>query len=315
MIREPFIRATEIWLPSPDGKNIDLSGGLYGTLDYFAAISRGMRFAYGEGLPGRTWKAGHPVVLRDLGESWFHRRDAAMTEGLSCAVSIPCFTSGQLRAVVVLFCGDDRYSVGALELWSLADDGAGLALVDGYFGRAVAFERASRATRFARGVGLPGRVWEHACPEILADIGLGERFVRREAADRVGINRAIGIPCKTADGKPWVLTCLSARSSPIAGRFEHWRSHPEHGFLRFVDGYCESGMDLGARYQNAVIGPSEGVIARACRKGIPLVDEDLATDTMTVVALSAVEAGLRSMAVIPLGKDTSGHEDVIVLFF
>ena len=315
MIREPFIRATEIWLPSPDGSNIELSGGLYGTLDYFAAISRGMRFAYGEGLPGQVWRAGHPIVLKDLRASYFRRGDAAMTEGLSCAVAMPCFASGQLSAVLILFCGDDRYSVGALELWSLNEGDDNLSLVDGYFGSARAFEKATRATAFARGVGLPGRVWDNARPEILADIGAGERFVRRDEAVRVGINRAIGIPCPTPDGKPWILTCLSARNSPIAGRFEHWRRSPEQGGLTFVDGYCESGIELARLYADKVISDGAGVLTRACRKGVPLLDEDLATDTSNAVAVNAVEAGLRSMVVLPVVCEPHGRDDVIAFYF
>lgn len=314
MISEPFIRATEIWLPTDDGSRIYLEGGLYSSLDYFAAISRGMSLAHGEGLPGRAWQARRPIVLDALGSSYFTRKDAALTEGLACAVAIPSFDGDRLTSLVMFFCGDERFGVGALELWSLAECGERLALIEGYFGPARTFEQKSRQVRFAPGEGLPGRVWRSGAPEVLCDVTQGTRFVRKAAALEAGISRAVGVPCEAADGKPWILTFLSARGSPIVGRFEHWRFDAGQGGLRFVDGYCESGADLGRDYADAVLGATGGVYARACRKGIPLIDEDLATDTAHPVALSAVSAGLRSMVAVPRCRNGC-YDELFALFF
>ncbi len=62
---------------------------------------------------------------------------SAKQAGLICAVAMPLYVDARIRAVVVLFCGND--------------------LVDGYYGSMVdAFARDSRDTCLPRGSGLPG---------------------------------------------------------------------------------------------------------------------------------------------------------------
>ncbi|MCJ2178823.1 GAF domain-containing protein [Novosphingobium album (ex Hu et al. 2023)] len=299
MRKEPFIRATEVWVPTSDGKNIDLQAGLYGDLDNFAAISRGMRFAHGEGLPGKTWQAGHPIVLKDLRNSYFRRGDAAMSDGLSCAVAVPTFADGTLKSVIVFFCGDDRFRVGALELWSRQDGDIDLNLVDGYFGRAEKFEFTSRNTSFPRRMGLPGRVWDSGHPEILDDFGRGNMFLRRDAAEKVGINRAVGIPCSSTGDKPWVLTFLSAQNSPIAGRFEIWTKDGTSGGYRFEHGFCESGEDLNSTYAGTLLPADTGPIAKAAATGVPSIVDDIGAETGPAF-VSAKGAGHKSMVALPI---------------
>lgn len=47
------------------------------------------------GLPGKCWAAGQPVMLKDLGNSYFKRREA-MTVGLTSATVIPHFGGNDL---------------------------------------------------------------------------------------------------------------------------------------------------------------------------------------------------------------------------
>lgn len=312
MHKEPFIRATEIWVPTADGQHIDLEAGLYGGLDYFAGISRGMRFARGEGLPGQAWVSGHPVVLKDLRNSYFRRGDAAMTEGLNCAVAVPTFAGDTCKSVTVFFCGDDRFRVGAIELWSRPKGKVDLSLVDGYFGRAEKFEFTSRNTCFPRKMGLPGQVWDTGQPVVLGDLGRGNLFLRRDEAEKVGINRAVGIPCSTTDGEPWVLTFLSARNSPIAGRFEVWTKDAGSSGFHFTDGYCESGADLATAYAETVLPGDTGGIAGASASGVPMVVEKLSTRAGPVAA-SATAAGLKSMVALPI-HGANGFGTVLALF-
>ncbi|MCJ2185121.1 GAF domain-containing protein [Novosphingobium sp. 1949] len=314
MDREPFIRATEIWVPAADGRSIDLQSGVYGQMDYFAAVSRGMRFELGEGLPGKVWEQGRPIILRDLCNSYFVRKEAAMTEGLSCAVAMPSYDAGRLRSVTVLFCGDDRFRLGALELWTLRSGEDELSLVDGYFGHAHEFESETRDTRFASGEGVPGRAWRTGRPDVLASLGSDGRFLRHEAADQVGFDRAVGVPCPSRKGVPFVLTLVSSCVSPVAGRIEYWVLDEGVGGFRLVSGYCEACEDLLTSHADTVIAFDVGLFGRACRKRIPLIDEDLATDTESRVARSAVAAGLKSMVVQPLNAG-DGFDAVLVWYF
>jgi PAS domain S-box-containing protein len=56
------------------------------------------------------------------------------------------------------------------------------------------FTRATVTTVFERGVGLPGRVWEHREPAWIPDVTRDTNFPRAAAAERVGLHTAFGVP-------------------------------------------------------------------------------------------------------------------------
>ena len=56
------------------------------------------------------------------------------------------------------------------------------------------FEQKSRATTFARGVGLPGRVWASGEPAWIADVTQDSNFPRAGVAERCGLHGAFGFP-------------------------------------------------------------------------------------------------------------------------
>lgn len=297
--KQPFIRATEIWVPTADRRQLELGGGLYGPLSEFAAVSRQTRFAHDEGLPGKAWAAGHPIVLKDLTHSYFKRGDAASAAGLTCAVALPIFTGQDIVAVLVLFCGDDREHVGAVELWHTPPGSVEMGLVDGYYGTADALEWNSRHIKFMHGIGLPGRVWATGMPVIMEDLGRSRQFLCWADAERVGINHGIGIPCGRDGEGAWVLTLLSALGTPIARRFEAWVVDPDRGGLVFRDGYCEHVADLALVHRGVVVPPDGGVLGHVWRTSAPALSTDLAAEPATITR-SAVAAGLTTMVALPV---------------
>src|SRR5438093_1415191 len=56
------------------------------------------------------------------------------------------------------------------------------------------FVEISRTTRFTRGVGLPGRVWDSGRPAWIPDVVGDQNFPRAAAADRVGLHGAFALP-------------------------------------------------------------------------------------------------------------------------
>jgi PAS domain S-box-containing protein len=56
------------------------------------------------------------------------------------------------------------------------------------------FRAASEASQFPPGVGLPGRVWESKQPAWIGDVRSDFNFPRMEAAKKVGLQTAVGIP-------------------------------------------------------------------------------------------------------------------------
>ena len=294
-----FFRATEVWTPTADRQHLDLTAGLYSDMPYFEAVSRGMRLKRDEGLPGRAWTAGHPVILKNLANSYFRRGDAAVTEGLSCAIALPIFGEDGLTAVLVLFFGDNRYQRGAVEIWHAPAASPEMILVDGYFGRTEGFGAASRTTNFGHGAGIPGKVWETDMPVIIADVAGSGGFARQDSAQQFAIHRGLGIPCSARDAGNWVLTFLSVRNSPIARRFECWTPDAQAGKFRFAGGYCEIAGSLEAYHAQTDVSLATGMFAEMSKTGVPVICHDLGK-TEDSASRAASQAGLAGMVAIPI---------------
>ena len=197
-----FIRVVELWVPDRTRTRLEF-GGCLCSEEYseFKAVSENALFAYDEGLPGKAWASGHPVILTEFANSYFKRTDEAIEAGLTCGVALPVFAGEFLMAVMVLFCGDDEKHVGAIELWhNDPEKSHEMGLVDGYYGTADMFEFNSRHTKFPRGFGLPGRAWKAGMPLIIKDLHNAKSFLRWEEASEIGINCGVGIPYTTSLG-------------------------------------------------------------------------------------------------------------------
>src|SRR5258705_2218970 len=59
-----------------------------------------------------------------------------------------------------------------------------------------AFEQSSRATKLARGVGLPGRVWASGQTESIHDVTTDPNFPRHAAARECGLHGAVCFPVR-----------------------------------------------------------------------------------------------------------------------
>jgi len=296
-----FIRVVELWVPDRTRTKLEF-GGCLCSAEYseFKAVSENALFAYDEGLPGKAWASGHPVILTKFANSYFKRTDEAIEAGLTCGVALPVFAGEFLMAVMVLFCGDDERHVGAIELWhNDAERSHEMALVDGYYGTADMFEFNSRHTRFPRGFGLPGRTWKAGMPVIIKDLHNSKAFLRWEEATEIGINCGVGIPYHTGIGQTWVMTFLSAQATPIAQRFEIWLPDENRSALVFHSGDCSKGTDLASLYAGKSIGKGEGSIGGAWATGMPAINEHLKADG-SVAATLARTSGMNQIVVLPV---------------
>jgi hypothetical protein len=106
-----LIRVAEVWVPTPDLTLLELAGGLYARVPHFGAATRSLCFGRGEGLPGRAWDEGQPVLMPRLDVPWFRRAAAAAQAGLRSGAALPVFLQGRLACVAVLLCGGE----GSLE--------------------------------------------------------------------------------------------------------------------------------------------------------------------------------------------------------
>ena len=80
-----FIRVVELWVPDRTRTRLEF-GGCLCSEEYseFKAVSENALFAYDEGLPGKAWASGHPVILTEFANSYFKRTDEAIEAGLTC---------------------------------------------------------------------------------------------------------------------------------------------------------------------------------------------------------------------------------------
>ena len=299
-----LIRVVEVWVPDREGSLLEFGGGFYGSAYRFGAISRNMCFGRGEGLPGQAWETGRPVVLKQFEGSAFRRTQAAAAEGLTCGIALPLFAGDALKAVLLVFCGDDDSHAGAIEVWrndpAVSKD---LNLDDGYYGNtAEVFEYISRRTAFRKGTGLPGLAWDSGLPVFLPDLGKGGRFLRADGALKVGINRGFAIPCSTRGTDTFVMAFLSALATPIVRRFESWEPDKTRQYLLRGAGFCEVDGALGLRDELTRPERGQGTIGRAFLTGAPAFSDSAASEPGSIGA-SAAAAGLGSVVALPIVRD------------
>jgi len=315
-----FVRVVEVWVPSEDGRLLELAGGLFDAAPAYGAISRHMCFGRGEALPGRAWDEGCPQLLPRLEGSYFRRTAAAQAAGLTCAAAVPIFVGERLTSVVVMLCGDEPTQVGAVELWHndprVTSD---LKLADGYFGATdAAVEALTRDGSLPRGVGAPGLAWQRESAVFIDNVGDSSQFLRSQVAARAGILRALAIPCTSQDRKSWVLSLLSSSGTPIARRFESWIVHDDRGsdtqpHLQRGFGFCEVQGRLTASGASSMPLAGPGAVAEAARTGVAQAVGGAAA----LGAMSAADAratGVRSVLAIPVISDAAVTE-VVALYF
>ncbi|WP_323765425.1 GAF domain-containing protein [Marinovum sp.] len=287
-----FIEVTEYWVPE-EGV-LKLAGGNYGDLTEFRAASGQTSFAKGEGLPGTAWAEERPVVFKTLDPATFKRAEAAKAAGLTSAVAVPLFDGAELKAVLVVLCGDGEERIGALEVWQAQD--TLLMLNDGYYGAAKHFEFVSKHTHFPRGQGLPGAVWAANTPILMRDLGSAYGFVRSESAGQAGLTTGLGLPIPVPSGETFVLTLLSARGTPIARRFEIWDARAakvgKDSAAVLIDGICarEGRLWAGEGEEPRRATAWQGLIGRVLGTGLPVVDQGVA----------GIAAGYDNVVALPL---------------
>ena len=80
-----FIRVVELWVPDRTRTRLEFGGSLCSEeYSEFKAVSENALFAFDEGLPGKAWASGHPVILTKFANSYFKRTDEAIEAGLTC---------------------------------------------------------------------------------------------------------------------------------------------------------------------------------------------------------------------------------------
>jgi hypothetical protein len=301
-----FIKVTEIWIPDQQRTQLQLGSGLYGSLTEFKTASEHARFAFDEGLPGKAWAAGHPIVMTKFEPAYFKRTTAAQKAGLTCGIALPIFSGEFLLAVVVFFCGDDEDHAGAIEVWcNNPDDPDTLEIMAGYYGTLDYFENATKSLKMARGQGLPGLTWALNLPVLIENIAETADFLRSNEARQAGISTGLGIPIFNTNNQHYVMAFLSAKATPIAKRIQIWL--PEGNQLICQTGYSKADNELAALFETLSIEKGKGALGRVWLTGMPVITGDIDSSNYNVEL-----DNLSSMLAIPVIGE--GRMKAIVTF-
>jgi hypothetical protein len=294
-----FIKVIEIWIPDKERTQLEFGSGLYGGLRDFKNVSEKQRFEYDEGLPGKAWAAGHPIVLSRFEHSYFKRIAEAKKAGLTCGIAIPIFSGDFLLAVVVFLCGDDKEQAGAIEVWcDEGTDGKSLHVMDGYYGSLQQFEKVSREIKLSKGHGIPGMAWEAGMPVLLEDIGKSAESVRAGDAQRAEISTGLGIPFIHGDEQVYVITFLSVQATPIAKRIQIWVPDPERKQLVCQQSYSKNSNNLAEIFETLTVNKGAGALGRVWLTGMPLISGNQESaynieldDLSRMLAIPVIEQG------------------------
>jgi hypothetical protein len=278
---------------------LEFGSGLYGGLIDFKADSEQRKFGFNEGLPGKAWASGHPIVLTKFEHSYFKRTAAARNAGLTCGIAIPVFSGDFLMAVVVFLCGDDEEHAGAIEVWRNNPESENLLQVmDGYYGTLQHFENISRQISVPKGQGLAGLAWESGMPVLIDNISKADTFIRASDAQLAGISMGIGIPVSGNPGQPYIMTFLSAKATPIAKRIQIWIPNPQTNQLICQQGYSKNSNDLAKIFETLTVNKGVGALGRVWLTGMPVISGDHEPDynpeldnLSSMLAIPVIEKG------------------------
>ena len=112
--------------------------------------------------------------------------------------------------IVQVLCEKAGWEVGAI--WNVDEPANQLACVEVWHPPGIKvpeFEAATRQMRFARGIGLPGRVWSSGKPAWIADVTRDSNFPRAPVATKEDLHAAFGFPIKLGNQIVGVIECFS----------------------------------------------------------------------------------------------------------
>ena len=319
-----FLRAAETWVPHADGSRLVPAPHTFGASRRLAGLGRADGFARGEGLPGRAWDEGRPVLMRELDATYFQRVAAAQEAGVTCAIAVPLFVGGALKAVLVLFCGHFPGRPGALELWHADPQATGaMTLVEGAYGESsAAFEAMSRETVLARGEGLPGAAWQRGETLFVEDLAASpKQFKRAEQAGDAGVRRGLAIPFGSRSEGGYVVALLAGTQLPLALAVDRWEPDGTRQKMLRTSSFSERhggrsavaaelpldapGVDQGAAHRS--------VVSAAFATGVPAISDDPASEPGPVAAVASA-VGAAALVAIPVVWGGSLIKGVVVLY-
>lgn len=193
---EEFVGAIELWHNNAElSHEMTLVDGFYGAATNFELGSRHTKFPRGYGLPGRAWKAGAPVLIRDIGENrQFLRAEDAAKSGMNFGLAIPYSGGGHDTWVISLLSGLRTPIARRCEIWRPdKNDGGALSFQSGYCSSGADLDAIYSGKVIRRGEGALGQAFAANAPVIGAEV-MREASVAARAAAEAGLQQTVAVP-------------------------------------------------------------------------------------------------------------------------
>jgi hypothetical protein len=122
------------------------------------------------------------------------------------------------------------------EIWAPEPTDTFLELVAGSYGPHHEFRATSRDRQYARGEGLPGRIWSTGQATVLNHFRGGSGFQRAEAAERARLGAGLGLPILHGGRTVAVVVLLCGEATFTPGALEVW-GQEDGDTLKLQSGY------------------------------------------------------------------------------
>lgn len=222
--KQTLIRHVEVWTPNDGATKLRLvSAQTTDSKVRRQPAGHVAEVAMGEGLAGCAWEQKSVSIAnrQQIGE--LDLTSTAHEVDLAASLAIPVFCRQEIRGVVVLGLSE---AFGGAEVWD-RDDRDELAVSASHYSGLKSFAFISRYTRFPKGAGVQGRVWQSGLPDLLQNLGHGDSFIPSFGNDLAEISTAICLPIGQSRGFPAsVLLLLSSPLAPLASLVELWNCEP-----------------------------------------------------------------------------------------
>jgi hypothetical protein len=193
--------AMELWHNDPDKSfEMKLVDGHYGPSIMLELDSRHSTFPRGYGLPGRVWKSGMPLIVKDLQDSKvFLRWQGALESGINKGLGIPYpHPSGQTWVMSFLSARDTPIA-RRVEIWVPTQGHDFLIFQSGDWEQNAELTTDSKSLTIAKGDGTIGQVWLSGIAAVQASLAADTSPAGRSAA-AAGLNAMVAMPIMDARG-------------------------------------------------------------------------------------------------------------------
>jgi len=192
---EKHVGAIELWHNDPEKSHeMGLVDGYYGTADMFEFNSRHTKFPRGFGLPGRAWKAGMPLIIKDLHNAKsFLRWEEASEIGINCGVGIPYTTPGDQTWVMTFLSAQATPIARRFEIWVPNPSRTELVFQSGDCSKNADLASLYASKTIQKGEGSIGGAWATGMPAINEHLKVDQSIAAQQAR-AAGMNQIVVLP-------------------------------------------------------------------------------------------------------------------------